>query len=113
MNITKQEALRLIDEKPSLFSGIERHIVVQFKSWVQMNEHVLQAFEKYAIDLKRRGNRENYSINCIIQRLRWDELLRSEGEKWKLNNNYCPVIARILMALNAELRNMFQLRNRY
>lgn len=113
MNITKQEALRLIDERPDLFSGIERHIVRQFKRWLHNNEHVLQAFEKYAIELKRRGNREYYSIMCIMQRLRWDSLLRQEGGKWKLNNNYCPVIARILMALNAELRNMFQLRNRY
>ena len=59
MNITKQEALRLIDERPDLFSGIERHCA-QFKRWLHNNEHVLQAFEKYAIEL-----RDEATVNTI------------------------------------------------
>jgi len=50
-----------------MFSGNERHCVVLFKRRILHNEHILQAFEKYTVQLKWFGNRNYYSIICIMQ----------------------------------------------
>ena len=73
--------------------------------------HVIEAFERYAIELKRNGNREYYSIKAILERLRWDSMLEDSALDYKLNNNHAACISRILMRLNPELDGMFQLRS--
>ena len=82
-----------------------------FIAWFPLNMHVIEAFERYAIELKRNGNREYYSIKAILERLRWDSMLEDSALDYKLNNNHAACISRILMRLNPELDGMFQLRS--
>ena len=111
--ITTRQVVDLIDNKPDIYAGLDPYIMRTFRKWVPYNENVLRGYENYALELKRFGDRDRYSIVAITERLRWDSYLRQEGDQYKLNNNFSAPIARTLMELIPELRGMFQTRDRF
>ena len=109
--ITYQKVANMLMFYPEVFDDIVPRYRKQFMEWWPTNMHVIEAFEKYAIQLKRSGKREYYSIKAILERLRWDSMLEDSALDYKLNNNHAACISRILMRLNPELDGMFQLRS--
>ena len=109
--ITYQQVAHLITFEPEILDKVKYRYRKDFIEWFPMNMHVIEAFERYAIELKRNGNREYYSIKAILERLRWDSMLEDSALDYKLNNNHAACISRILMRLNPELDGMFQLRS--
>ena len=109
--ITYQQVAHLITFEPEILDKVKYRYRKDFIEWFPLNMHVIEAFERYAIELKRNGNREYYSIKAILERLRWDSMLEDSALDYKLNNNHAACISRILMRLNPELDGMFQLRS--
>ena len=109
--ITYQQVANMLMFYPEVFDDIVPRYRKQFMEWWPTNMHVIEAFERYAIELKRNGNREYYSIKAILERLRWDSMLEASALDYKLNNNHAACISRILMRLNPELDGMFQTRS--
>ena len=109
--ITYQQVAHLIMFESEILDEVKYRYRKQFIEWFPLNMHVIEAFERYAIELKRNGNREYYSIKAILERLRWDSMLEDSAVDYKLNNNHAACISRILMRLNPELDGMFQLRS--
>ena len=109
--ITYQQVANMLMFYPEVFDDIVPRYRKQFMEWWPTNMHVIEAFEKYAIQLKRSGKREYYSIKAILERLRWDSMLEDSALDYKLNNNHAACISRILMRLNPELDGMFQTRS--
>ena len=109
--ITYQQVAHLITFEPEILDEVKYRYRKDFIAWFPLNMHVIEAFERYAIQLKRNGNREYYSIKAILERLRWDSMLEDSALDYKLNNNHAACISRILMRLNPELDGMFQLRS--
>lgn len=109
--ITYQQIANLLVFYPEIFDDIVPRYRKQFMEWWPTNMHVIEAFERYAIQLRRSGKREYYSIKAILERLRWDSMLNDSALDYKLNNNHAACISRILMRLNPELDGMFQLRS--
>jgi hypothetical protein len=109
--ITYYQVASLLTNEPEILDEVKYRYRKQFIEWFPLNMHVIEAFERYAIELKRNGNREYYSIKAILERLRWDSMLEDSALDYKLNNNHAACISRILMRLNPELDGMFQLRS--
>ena len=109
--ITYQQVAQLITFEPEILDEVKYRYRKDFIAWFPLNMHVIEAFERYAIELKRNGNREYYSIKAILERLRWDSMLEDSALDYKLNNNHAACISRILMRLNPELDGMFQTRS--
>ena len=109
--ITYQQVAHLITFEPEILDEVKYRYRKDFIAWFPLNMHVIEAFERYAIELKRNGNREYYSIKAILERLRWDSMLEDSALDYKLNNNHAACISRILMRLNPELDGVFQLRS--
>ncbi len=109
--ITYQQVAHVITFEPEILDEVKYRYRKDFIAWFPLNMHVIEAFERYAIELKRNGNREYYSIKAILERLRWDSMLEDSALDYKLNNNHAACISRILMRLNPELDGMFQLRS--
>ena len=108
---TIKDIENLIQSNPNLFLGLKKKPTEKFIEWYPLNMHVINRFEDEAVFLKRNGNRDFYSCYTIREKLRWDSLLREkENVGYKLNNNFSPFIARVVMALNPELQGMFQTR---
>ena len=109
--ITYQQVARLLIFEPEILDEVKPRYRKQFMEWWPTNMHVIEAFEKYALQLRRSGKREYYSIKAILERLRWDSMLNDSALDYKLNNNHAACISRILMRLNPELDGMFQTRS--
>ena len=108
---TAQDIENVIKSHPEIFVGLKVRVIDKFNDWFPANMHVINRFEQEALYLKRRGNRKRYSVYTIREKLRWDSLVKENSDlDYKLNNNYSPCVARILMILNTEMDGMFALR---
>lgn len=73
------------------------------------NPQVYAKLREFALEAKRAG-RTRMGINMLHERVRWYTTVESKGEPWKLNNNYRPFYARLLMAQEPELVDFFETR---
>ena len=54
---------------------------------------------------------ENYSVNAIFERIRWEKDMGGDGSsQFKLNNNYRAFYARRFMNMFPEYRGFFRTR---
>ena len=114
MNYIKQEKLRkiylLINNNPDLFKGLMDKHLQKFLEWLPDNIHVLNAFGKYAIQLKESKRRDYYSAYAIRERLRWDSMISEIGTEYKLSNNMTPFLSRLIMKMDNRLNGMFKIK---
>lgn len=85
------------------------NVVESFCSYHVENPQVWNLLIKFAKQLKAAG-RNSYSIVSIFERIRWHAAVETNGDQFKLNNNYRSCYARMLMAKHPEFEGMFELR---
>ena len=74
----------------------------RFEEFHRMNPHVLTAIITVAQEMKNRGfNR--LSIKMIFEHLRYVYAMRTQGDKYKLNNNFHAYYARVVSTLHPKL----------
>ena len=100
----------LIESNPDIFEGLNNTHREAFMRWLPDNIHVVNAFGKYALELKETGNREYYSAYAIRERLRWDSMIRENGTQYKISNNITPFVARLIMKMNSRLHGIFKVK---
>jgi hypothetical protein len=84
-----------------------------FWPWVESNRHILKAFCERALYYRIELHKEHWGAKCIVEELRHKTALREHGKSpWKLNNSQVSGLARLSMAMHAELDGLFRLRNR-
>lgn len=86
-------------------SSLER----QFLRFDELNPHVNDMIVKIAFELKRRGFKRA-GMKMIFERLRWLWAMQTQGEDYKLNNNYTAFYARKVMREHQELEGFFKTR---
>lgn len=79
-----------------------------FSEYHEKNPQVYVLFKKYAQMALDRGFKK-FSAKAIFERLRWHYSVETEGDEFKLNNNYTAYYARKLMA-EPEFMGFFELR---
>ena len=88
---------------------LRSNIQEKFREWYPENIHIVNAFYKWSLFLKRNGKRDNYSSQMIVHKLRWDSLYEeASDDEFKLNQNNASALGRIVMALDPELDGMFR-----
>jgi len=93
----------------SLFTTVDKALLVKFKRYHRSNPHVYESFKSNAYLMKRTG-RKKYSAWTIINKMRWDEDLKTTGGEFIINNNYIALYARLLITFHPEFLNFFDLR---
>ena len=73
-----------------LFNGITD---TKFPQYHLDNPHIYEAFKKYAFEAINCG-RKHFSSEAIINRIRWDSMIKGTGE-YKINNNYKSFYSRM------------------
>lgn len=81
----------------------------QFQIYHSVNPHVYDLFYKFAKEALNRGYK-NYSANAIFERIRWYIDVETEGDQFKVNNNYRPYYARKLMEDEPIFQDFFRIR---
>lgn len=62
------------------------------------NRHILRLYVRFADELLAAG-REKASIALLTERIRWETLVQTVGDQFKINNNFRAHYARILNAM--------------
>jgi hypothetical protein len=92
----------------SLAFDQERTIDEAFARFHEDNPHVYDELRMLALRARRRGATK-IGIGMLFEVLRWRQTLRTDGDAYKLNNNYRSRYARMLMA-EPELAGCFETR---
>lgn len=80
-----------------------------FMAFHKLNPHIYNRLVELTRAARAAG-RTHVGIGAMWERLRWDYLVSTNGADFKLNNNYRSRYARLIIANEPELANMFELR---
>lgn len=105
--------LSLFDTRPLIDPDYHDGMSIEerFQAFHEANPHVYHALRKMALDLRRRGFRR-YGIKALFEVLRFNHAIQTNGDAYKLNNNYTALYARLLMEREPHLRGFFETRKR-
>ena len=68
----------------------------KFVRFHNKNPHVYHLFNKYAVEAFLAGNKK-FSHWLIMNRIRWDSLVKTDGAKYKIPNEHIAFYARLWM----------------
>ena len=83
----------------------------RFRAFHAANPHVYENLRIMALELKR-GGHKMWGMKALFEVLRFTAAIQTEGDVFRLNNNYTALYARLLMENEPELRGFFELRER-
>ena len=83
----------------------------RFEAFHIANPHVFDALQAMALGLRDVGV-EKWGIAGLFEVLRWQSAIRTDGDPYKLNNNYRALYARMLMEREPRLAGFFDVRER-
>lgn len=81
----------------------------KFEEFHAAHPDVYSLFKRFCGELKSAG-RTRYGSKSVIERIRWHYATTSEGEEFKINNNFTSRYARMLIDEHPEYQNFFELR---
>tara|TARA_Y100001949_G_scaffold57167_1_gene48050 strand:+ start:9185 stop:9472 length:288 start_codon:yes stop_codon:yes gene_type:complete len=83
----------------------------EFKRFHLENPQVFNRLARLAFDLQDKGHKRG-SIEMLFNVLRWETMMaiHDPGSQYKLNNNYKPFYARMLMDVFPALDGFFEIR---
>jgi len=105
------EAIFPVSEYPDDHVGPNPELTIReaFLRFHRENPHVYAQLQAMAQEAQRAGATK-IGIGMMFEVLRWQTLLRTRGDDFKLNNNYRSYYARLLIARNPALSELFELR---
>ena len=77
--------------------------------WHKENPQVWGKFEEYTLEAIATG-REHYSHWAIINRIRWNREIETNGGEFKISNDYIGFYARLFHARYPEHKDFFRLK---
>ena len=83
-----------------------------FDAWVANNQSIFESIVDQAYLVHARGHK-HYAIATLWEVARHHAMLAEKNSEFKLNNNWCADVARLIMATHPMLSGMFTLRSRF
>jgi hypothetical protein len=103
--------LSLFATEPGWLVCPESRLEREFAAFHRDNPHVFEEFERRALELHRAG-RHRIGAKAIAERIRWDVMLRTLGDEYKVNNNRVSLYSRLLIHRHPELAGAIETRRR-
>lgn len=85
-------------------------IQAQFEAFHEFNPWVLRALEKLTADYLKRGH-TRVGIGMLFEVLRWRYAAATEGDEFRLNNNFRSRYVRLLIERHPEWAPVFEVRS--
>jgi hypothetical protein len=82
---------------------------VRFLRFHRENTHVYRLFEGFTREMVGALGKP-IAMMLVLQRTRWEYIIDTTGDDFRLNNNYAPFYARLLMYRCPDLIGAFNLR---
>ena len=83
----------------------------RFQAFLRDNPHVVDAFCRVALDMIAKGVRR-YSADGIGHILRWEAIVESKGEEYRVNNSYLSRLSDEFARRHPEHAGFFERRAR-
>lgn len=80
-----------------------------FEVFHRDNPYIFKLFEELALKAISKGKRKIGSKQ-IIEVIRWKIWVETEGEKYKINNNYTSRYGRLFVAKHPQYKDRFEFR---
>lgn len=93
------------------FSHYKKETLERFKKFHFENPHVYARFKELAFQMKKSG-RTKYSSKLIINVIRWESDLITNGEEFKINDAFQSIYGRLLAYHHPEFQSFFEFRIR-
>ena len=81
----------------------------KFRKFHFANPHIYQTFSIYSWDAAKAGHKV-FSHWLIMNRIRWDSLIQTDGEKYKIPNEFIAFYARMFMIRYPQLGAFFKIK---
>lgn len=81
----------------------------KFRQFHAANPRVYETLVRLSREALARGRRK-IGIKMLIEVVRWEIWLTTSDEDFKINNNYAPRYARLMMEKEPDLAGVFNLR---
>ena len=81
-----------------------------FNEFHKANSWVVEELEKIAWEMIKHGHRK-LGIKQLVEIFRWETRRQTVSRDFKINNNYAPHYARMIMSRNPHWGQIFNLRN--
>ena len=81
----------------------------KFRKFHFANPHIYQTFSIYSWDAANVGHKV-FSHWLIMNRIRWDSLIQTDGEKYKIPNEFIAFYARMFMIRHPQLGAFFKIK---
>lgn len=81
----------------------------RFEAFHRDNPHVYELFKKYTLEAIASG-RETYSTISIFERIRWFTDIETQGDPFKINQNFAAYYGRQSMRDHPEHEGFFRTR---
>jgi hypothetical protein len=88
---------------------IRPNIQERFEEFHKANPRIYDLLVRFALEVKDRGF-SRYSIDAIIQRVRWHVTIETKSSDFKLNDHFTSRYARLIMSRVPELDGFFEVR---
>jgi len=96
-----EHGISKFDSKPLTWSD-------RFQAFNSENPHIMSELRRLALDAKSKGV-DRWSISALIEVVRYNHAISSQGDAYKINNNFRAYYARELMK-DPRLEGFFQIR---
>ena len=83
----------------------------RFEQFDRLNPHVYKILISLARQMRQSHPSRRIGIGMLFEVLRWNYLINTTGDDFKLNNNYRSRYARMIEAREPDLRGAFEMRS--
>lgn len=90
----------------NLFGGEKLTLKERFDRFHSRNPHVYRAIIKMAQSARAKGMKR-IGMQMIFEVLRWNRMMKTQGDEYKLSNDYAAFYSRKAMAEYPELDGLF------
>lgn len=93
----------------SLFDNLPKDLRHETDAWLKLNPQAWELFQRFALEKMNQGKK--FGIGALTERVRWDCPINTEGDEFKINNNFRAYIARKLLETYPQLGNYLETRS--
>lgn len=80
-----------------------------FVEFHALNPHIYDAFENHVFKAIRKGIKK-VSAKLIVNLIRWETIMQTTDENFKINDAYQSYYARLFVGKHPEFKSMFEFR---
>jgi len=99
----------MIHDRDAIFNECDVKLLEKFKKFHAENPVVYELFKRFATEAKNSG-RVRFSHWMIMNRIRWYSSIETNGEKYKLSNDFIALYARLLIYNDQTFEKFFTLK---